>query len=96
MIQLKIQHSILLKPKKNQTILNVTKLQQSLTKFPSWFLITYNYQDKTKKSQIIHLDNPIKNLKKQVINNKPFFKGLAQEFYDNDCKDIHILICKNK
>ena len=92
---LKIQHSILLKPKNNQTILNLPKLQKALTKFPSWILLTYNYQDQTKKSQIIHLDNPLKNLQKQSINNQPFFKGLVAEFNSKNCQTIEILICKN-
>jgi len=95
MTYLKIQHSILLKPKNNQTILNLPKLQQSLTKFPSWILITYNYNDETHKTQIIHLDNPLKNLKKHSLNNQPFFKGLTEEFSSNNCKNIEILICKN-
>ena len=95
MTHLKIQHSISLKPKNNQTILNLSKFQQSLTKFPSWILLTYNYSNQTKKSQIIHLENPLKNLKKQSINNQPFFKGLLEEFYSKNCKNIEVLICKN-
>ena len=90
MTHLKIQHSISLKPKNNQTILNLPKLQQALTKFPSWILITYNYSDQTQKSQIIHLDNPLKNLQKQSINNQPFFKGLVAEFNSKNCQTIEI------
>lgn len=93
---LKIQHSISLKPKNNQAILNLSKFKQSLTKFPSWILLTYKYSDHTQKSQIIHLENPLKNLKKQPLNNRPFFKGLAEEFNSKNCKSIQILICSNK
>lgn len=95
MVHLKIQHSIQLKHKTNQTILNLSKFQKSLTKFPSWILLIYKYKNQAHKNQIIYLENPLKNLKKQILNNQPFFKGLATEFNQNECKTIEILICKN-
>lgn len=95
MTNLKIQHSITLKPKTDQSILNYSKFEKSLTKFPSWFLITFYYKNQTQKTKIIHLDNPIKKIKKYQLNGNSFFKGLQQEFLIKNCKTIEIFICKN-